>query len=122
MFSDLCFPPILQTPLPNTVTLLYFHFFNNLLFNLYCVSEKIFPDLDENLPLGVVFCVDHECPKFWYQNCLDRSTLTPVLPRSKIHSARTHTFLAKLTVFCSGRIELISVSFDQASVGKRSLP
>ena len=34
--------------------------FNNLLFNLYCASEKIFPDLGENLPLGVVFCVDHE--------------------------------------------------------------
>ena len=29
-------------------------------FYLTCVSEKIFPDLDENLPLGVVFCVDHE--------------------------------------------------------------
>ena len=34
--------------------------FNNLLFNLYCASKKIFPDLGENLPLGVVFCVDHE--------------------------------------------------------------
>ena len=33
----------------------------NLLFNLYCPSvAKIFADLDENLPLGVVFCVDHE--------------------------------------------------------------
>ena len=32
-------------------------------FYLTCVfrpSEKIFPDLDENLPLGVVFFVDHE--------------------------------------------------------------
>ena len=32
-------------------------------FYLTCIfraSEKIFPDLDENLPLGVVFCVDHE--------------------------------------------------------------
>ena len=35
-------------------------FLYNLLFNLYCASEKIFPDLGENLPLGVVFCVDHE--------------------------------------------------------------
>ena len=25
-----------------------------------CPSPKIFPDLDEILPLGVVFCVDHE--------------------------------------------------------------
>ena len=37
-----------------------YHFLYNLLFNLYCACEKIFPDLDENLPLGVVFCVDHE--------------------------------------------------------------
>ena len=32
-------------------------------FYLTCIfraCEKIFPDLDENLPLGVVFCVDHE--------------------------------------------------------------
>ena len=35
-------------------------FLYNLLFNLYCASEKIFPDRHENLPLGVVFCVDHE--------------------------------------------------------------
>ena len=36
-------------------------FLYNLLFNLCCACvAKIFPDLDENLPLGVVFCVDHE--------------------------------------------------------------
>ena len=36
-------------------------FLYNLLFNLYCPSvAKIFADLDENLPPGVVFCVDHE--------------------------------------------------------------
>ena len=38
----------------------FWAFLYNLLFNLYCACEKIFPDLDENLPLGVVFCVDHE--------------------------------------------------------------
>ena len=27
---------------------------------IVCPSEKIFPDLDENLPLGVIFGVDHE--------------------------------------------------------------
>ena len=38
-----------------------YHIFNNLLFNLYFpFVANIFPDLDENLPLGVVFCVDHE--------------------------------------------------------------
>ena len=36
-------------------------FFNNLLFNLCCACvAKIFSDLDEISPLGVIFCVDHE--------------------------------------------------------------
>ena len=43
------------------VIFFYITFLYNLLFNLYCPSvAKIFSDLDENLPLGVLFGVDHE--------------------------------------------------------------
>ena len=39
----------------------FYQFLYNLLFNLYFPSVgKIFADRPESLPLGVLFCVDHE--------------------------------------------------------------
>ena len=55
-FEKLDFQNYLTGPGFETASFLY-----NLLFNLCCASVgKIFSDLDENSPLGVVFCVDHE--------------------------------------------------------------
>ena len=66
--------------------------------------------------------VEHLMPEILVPNLSGSKQFDPRFAPIGNDLCWTHQFLRKSTAFLNARIDLILVPFDQASVGKRSLP